>query len=224
MYKMEIWLDTADFGLIETAKQMGILHGVTTNPSIVAKSKLAIEDLLEKILEIQSGPVTAQVTAKDSAKMIEQGIALHQFSNRIVVKVPVTTEGLKAIYSLGQNKIPVMATAVFDSGQVLLAAKAGAAYIAPYFSSICEADPSGVNEFNSMLKLLRYYRLPAKLLAASLKTADQVKECIELGADAVTLNGEVFSAFIDNHEETMERLQKFEKDWKAAKASKKIFL
>lgn len=219
---MEIWLDTADFGLIETAKQMGILHGVTTNPSIVAKSKLAIEDLLEKILAMQSGPVTAQVTAADSAKMIEQGLALSQFSDRIVVKVPVTTEGLKAIYALSQKKIPLMATAVFEPTQVLLAAKAGAAYIAPYFSSICEADPSGVTEFSSMLKLLRHYHLPAKLLAASLKTPEHVRECIELGADAVTINGEVFSAFIENRQETMERLQKFEKDWKGAKASKKI--
>ncbi|MBX7067630.1 MAG: hypothetical protein K1X28_10410 [Parachlamydiales bacterium] len=219
---MEIWLDTADFGLIETAKQMGILHGVTTNPSIVAKSKMAIEDLLEKILSVQSGPVTAQVTATDSAKMIEQGIALNQFSNRIIVKVPVTAEGLKAIHALSQKNIPVMATAIFDPNQVLLAARAGAQYIAPYFSSICESDLSGVNEFNSMLKLLRHYRFPSKLIAASLKSPEQVRECFELGADAVTLNPDVFSAFIENHEETVDRVQKFTKDWKGAKPSKKI--
>lgn len=219
---MEIWLDTADFGLIETATQMGILHGVTTNPSIIAKSKMAIEEVLEKILALQNGPVTAQVTATDSSKIVEQGVFLNKFSDRIFVKVPVTAEGLKAIHALNNKKIPTMATAVFDPNQVLLAARAGAQYIAPYFSSICESDLSGINEFNSMLKLLKYYQFPAKLIAASLHTAEQVRECFELGADAVTLNPEVFSAFIENHEETLNRVQKFAKDWKTAKISKKI--
>jgi transaldolase len=130
---MEIWLDTAELDLVQTAKEMGILHGVTTNPSIIAKSKMGMEDLLEKLLQMQPGPVTAQVTAEEAPEMVKQGSSLRQFSNRIIVKVPVTTEGVKAIYGLKLLQIPVMATAVFDSNQVLLAAKAGAAYNAPYF-------------------------------------------------------------------------------------------
>ncbi len=219
---MEIWLDTADLELIENAKQMGILHGVTTNPSIIAKSKMEMEELLEKILALQSGPLTVQVTANESAKMIEQGKALAQFSDRLIVKVPVTAEGLKAIHALTQNKIPVMATAVFDLNQVLLAARAGATYIAPYFSAICEMDMEGISQFKEMVKLLKEYQYPSKLLAASLKSPEQVRQCAEMGAHAVTLNSEVFSAFVDDHEETMKRIEKFSKDWKTAKERKRL--
>ncbi len=219
---MEIWLDTADFEFIEQAKEMGILHGVTTNPSIVASSNLALEDLLEKILSLQNGPVTAQVTALEAPKMIAQGEALRAFSPRLIVKVPVTAQGLKAIHALTQKKIPVMATAVFDLNQVLLAAKAGATYIAPYFSTICELDMSGIDQFHMMQKLLRGYQYPSKLLAASLKSGEQVRQCLELGVDAVTLNQEVFSSFTEDHEETLSRLEKFEKDWKGATPRKKL--
>ncbi len=219
---MEIWLDTADLALVAEAKQMGILYGVTTNPTIVAKSKMGIEELIEKMLQLQEGPITVQATAQEAPKMIEQGEAIYQFSNRLVVKVPVTVEGLKAIYALSQKKIPVMATAVFDSNQVLLAAKAGATYIAPYFSAICDLDMSGIDQFQAMLKLLKRYQYPSKILAASLKSAEQVRQCMELGTDAVTLNKEVFLSFIANHEETMERLNTFQKDWKTAKERKKL--
>ncbi len=220
--KMEIWLDTADLGLIETVQQMGILYGVTTNPSIIAKSKEPLEDLLEKILQKQSGPVTAQVTGSDAAAMIQQGEALSQFSHRIIVKVPVTCEGLKAVHALAQKKIPTMATAVFDLTQVLLAARAGATYIAPYFSSICEVEQEGAEQLKAMLCLLERYQLPSRLLAASLKSGQQVKQCAEMGIHAVTMNREVFLSFIENHPETMKRLDRFAKDWKMARERRKL--
>lgn len=219
---MEIWLDTAELDLIETAKEMGILHGVTTNPSIVAKSKMGLEELLEKLLQLQIGPVTAQVTAQEAPKMIEQGESLYRFSNRMIVKVPVTREGLKTIHSLSQKKIPVMATAVFDSNQVLLAARAGATYIAPYFSSMCELDMTGLEQFKAMLHLLERYQYPSKILGASLKSAEQVRQCAEMGAHAVTLNKEVFLSFVDNNPETVKRVDKFSKDWKSAKERKSL--
>lgn len=219
---MEIWLDTAEFDLIESAKGMGILHGVTTNPSIVAKSNMQMEDLLGKLLQIQDGPVTAQVTAQDAPKMIEQGESLYRFSNRIMIKVPITKEGLKAIHGLSLKKIPTMATAVFDSNQVLLAARAGATYIAPYFSSICELDMSGMDQFKAMFVLLERYKYPAKLIGASLKSAEQVRQCSELGTHAVTLNKDVFLSFIENNPETLKRVDKFSKDWQTAKARKSL--
>ena len=219
---MEIWLDTADIGLIENAKQMGILYGVTTNPSIVAKSKESLEDLLKNILQKQSGPVTVQATAKEAPKIIQQGEALYQFSNRIMVKVPVTRDGLKAIHALNQKKIPTMATAVFDPNQVLLSASAGATYIAPYFSSICESDMQGPELFKEMHRLLERYKFPSKLIAASLKSAEQVRQCVEIGVRAVTLNGEVFLAFIENHPETLKRVDRFDKDWATAKERKSL--
>jgi len=219
---MEIWLDTAEFELVQYAKEMGILHGVTTNPSIVAKSKMALEELLIRLLEIQSGPVTAQVTVDAAAKMIEQGEALYHFSDRMVVKIPVTQEGIRAIYCLSLKKIPVMATAVFDANQVLLAARAGATYIAPYFSSMCDLDISGFEQFKAMLSLVERYKYTSKILGASLKSAEQVKQCAEMGVHAVTLNKEVFLSFIHNHPETMKKIDKFSKDWKTAKERRSL--
>ncbi len=219
---MEIWLDTSDLELIGKAKEMGILYGVTTNPSIVAKSNESLEGLLEKLLQVQKGPVTAQVTADNAEKMIQQGEALYQFSNRMIVKVPVTKEGLKAIHALTQRQIPTMATAVFDPNQVLLAASAGATYIAPYFSSICESDRDGPQLFKAMQEILDRYKFPSKLLAASLKTGDQVRECAAVGVHAVTLNKDVFLLFINDHPETMKRIDRFAKDWKTVKEGKRL--
>ena len=203
---MEIWLDTANLESISEAESLGVLAGVTTNPTIVAKSSMPIEKLLEKILLRQKGPVTAQVTADQSTQMVTQAKDLFRLSNRIIIKVPVTREGLKAIYLLSQEKIPVMATAIFDTNQVLLSARAGASYIAPYYSRICEAEIDGILAMKEMLKMLHRYQFPAKLIAASLKTPEQVKECAEMGCHAVTLNEKVFAKLIENHPSTMEAI------------------
>lgn len=221
---MEIWLDTVDLPLIEEAVSMGILHGVTTNPSIIAKAKKPLEEILETILAVQKGPVTAQVTAKTAPQMIRQGESLFSFSNRIIVKVPVNSEGLKTIHSLSKSGIPVMATTVFDENQVLLAAKAGAVYIAPYFSRICENDIGGIETVKAMMRLLNRYENRSKLIAASLRTAEQVKECVELGAHAATLNEIVFKALIDEHPMTKLSIQKFLKDWEGAPERRSLLL
>jgi len=219
---MEIWLDTANLSLIEQASKMGILHGVTTNPSIVAKSNLSLEDLLQKIFSLQSGPVTAQVTALNAEEMIRQGKNLHKFSDQIIIKVPTTAEGLKAMRALSQAQIPVMATAIFDINQVLLAAHAKANYIAPYFSRICEDDMNGVNILKGMLSLLSRYSFSSKLIAASLHTAEQVRECCEMGVHAVTLTDKVFCEIIGDHPQTVKSVNKFAKDWKEAKKNKTL--
>lgn len=219
---MEIWLDTIDPSLVQQAAHMGILHGITTNPSLLAKSTKETEELLQALLAAQKGPITVQVTAEDAPRMIEQGEALFQFSSRFFVKVPVTAEGLKAIHALSQKKIPVMATAIFSPTQVLLSARAGAQYVAPCFSTICALDASGIDDFHGMLKLLRRYQYPTKVLAASLKEVDQIRQCMEFGVDAVTLNQNVFTAFLANHEETLKQIQKFSQDWKRAKACKSL--
>ncbi len=198
---MEIWLDTADCELVADAKQMGVLHGVTTH-----------EEVLGKILALQQGPVAVEITAKNSSKMIEQGMALSRLSDRVIVKVPVTVEGLKAIHAFSQQKVPVMASAVFAPNQALLAARAGATYIAPHFSKMCELDMSGIDEFHAMLKLLRHYRYGSKLIAALLNSTEQVRQCLELGADAVSLNKEVFLDFAGDHEETVRHIKQFTKN------------
>ncbi len=219
---MEIWLDTSDLRLIEQSNSLGLLYGVTTNPSIVAKSGLSLEDLLNKVLAAQAGPVTAQVTASEADGMIQQGQTLHQFSDRIIVKVPITTEGLKAIHALEQSQIPTMATAAFSLNQVLLAASAKAQYIAPYFSRICEEDQEGVEIVKTMLRLLNRYNFSSKIIAASLRTPEQIRECCEMGTHAVTLNEKVFHEFIEDHPQTVKSVERFDRDWKEVKKSQSL--
>lgn len=219
---MQIWLDSADVGLIEKARDLGILFGVTTNPSIIAKAEWPLEEVLEKILRLQTGPVTAQVTAPDAAAMIGQAEALHRFSERILIKIPVTQEGLKAIRALAGKKIPTMATAIFDLNQILLAASAGASYVAAYFSRICEEDMNGFESLKQMLRFLNRHHFSSKFMAASLRSAEQVRECADMGADAVTLNEKVFKEFVEDHPMTVQAVDKFTKDWAHAKKRSKL--
>jgi len=212
---MQIWLDTADLPLIEKAQKMGVLYGVTTNPSIVAASKKPLEDLIEQVLQIQKGPMTVQVTASKAAEMIRQAEALHGFSDRIIVKVPATEAGFETIHAIS-GKIPTMATAVFDVNQVLLSAKAGASYIAPYYSRICEADIDGIEAIRAMLGLLKRYGFSAQLLAASLRSPEQVKELAQMGAHAVTLKEDVFMSLIEDNPMTAECIGRFTHDWRQA--------
>lgn len=219
---MQIWLDTTDIPLIEKAMKMGVLYGVTTNPSIVAQDKLPLEDLINALLKIQKGPIAVQVTASDAKTIILQAEALRQFSDRIVVKVPLTEDGLVAIYALSGKKIPTMATAVFDVNQVLLAAKAEASYIAPYYSKICEADIDGIEAIRAMLGLLRRYGFSSQLLAASLRSPEQVKELAEMGAHAVTLKEDVFKGLIENNPLTLQSIHRFDQDWNSAKKRRSL--
>jgi transaldolase len=218
---MEIWLDTANLITVQKAQQMGILHGVTTNPAIAARSKVALEDLLQSLLKAQSGPVTAQVVASLADEMVKQGEALAAFSERIIVKIPVIREGLQAIHTLTQKKIPVMATAVFDINQTLLAARAGATYIAPYFSHICEEDQDGINEMRAMVQMIQHYGYSSKIIAASLRSTEQVRECCTLGIDAVTLNEKLFEEYIEDHPLAIKALARFDREWKTA-ANRKL--
>jgi TalC/MipB family fructose-6-phosphate aldolase len=219
---MEIWLDTSSVQAVQMAQRLGILHGVTTNPSIAAHSGVALDDLLQTLLKAQSGPVTAQVVASKADEMVRQGEALAAVSSRIIVKIPALREGLQAMYILSQKKIPVMATAVFDPSQTLLAARAGAQYIVPYFSHICEADQDGINELRAMVQLLQRYHFSSKILAASLQSTEQVKECCALGVDAVTLNEKLFEEYLEDNPLTVKTMAKFDRDWKGAAARKTL--
>lgn len=219
---MEIWLETSSLNAVQKAQQLGVLHGITTNPSILARCGIAAEELLEQLMKAQTGPVTVQVIATKAAEMIQQGLALSQFSDRIIVKIPVTREGLQAIFQLSQKKIPVMATTVFDPNQALLAARAGANYVMPYFSQICDADQDGINELKTMVNLMRHYGYASKILAATLRSTEHVRECCLLGIDAVALSETLFDEYVCDHPLTIKELKIFDRDWKKAPKSNLI--
>lgn len=206
---MEIWLDTINTDLMKQAEQLGILTGVTTNPAILDQSNSDKEIVLDEILRAQSGPVTAQVTAQDCEGMIEQAHQFLKISKRFIIKIPVTKEGLQAIHLLSRKSIRTMATVIFHPNQALLAAKAGADYVAPYLGRIDESGEDGIEVLYSILMMFENYKFETKLLAASIKTKEQIKLCAELGVHAITLKDAIFNEFIENNILTMQILQKF---------------
>ncbi|MFC2049262.1 transaldolase family protein [Chlamydiota bacterium] len=209
---MDIWLDTIDLGAIKRAASMGLLDGVTTNPTLLSEAKEPAEEVLENLLNHFSGPLAVQVTLRSADEMVEQGKDLRDFSSRIIVKIPVTEEGLVAIQRLSNGDIPVMATAILNPMQALLAAKAGALYLAPYFSYL------GENAL-TVCQTMQRMQLSAKLLIASLKSPEHVIQCAASGFDAITIKGPLFQTCITPPSETLEHLKRFEAAWQAAPPS-----
>lgn len=209
---MQIWLDSINTDLIQKAKKLGVLYGVTTNPSILAKAPNPI-DTLKTLLEIQDGPITVQVVGQNPNVMIRQGLKLHEISPRIIVKVPVTNDGLETIHHLSSLQIKTMATVVFHSHQALLACSAGADYIAPYLSHMQKADPNGIGQLQTMKKMIDYYPLKTQILVASIQNLDQISLCLDMGINAVTLKDQIFIELIQDHELTTQRVELFSKDW-----------
>lgn len=211
---MEFWLDTIDPAAIEYAKDLGLLHGVTTNPAILAQASSPAEDVIEQLLTLFSGPLAVQVTLPSAAEMIEQGKDLYDFSSRIIVKVPVTEEGILAIHRLSYNGIPVMATAIFEPIQAIIAVKAGASYVAPYFSYL------GDQALPVCSTIQRCLIPKSKLLVAALTTPSQVAACAEEGFSAVTLKATLFKQCLISSPQTLEHLSRFNEAWKKAPPSK----
>lgn len=207
---MELWLDTIDFHLIEkTTRQLNLI-GVTTNPSILAKSSLSAKDTISKLLEIQAGMVAVQVTEERADGMINQAMEIASYSSRIIIKVPVNHEGLIAIKALADRNIPTMATAIFEVSQVLLSAMAGSTYAAPYFGRI-PTDNYAI--LQDMLDIIKIYKYPLKIIAAAIKNKEQIVNVAKLGTHAVTIPVEPFKEFIGDLSSTTESLIQFAKNW-----------
>lgn len=211
---MKIWLDTANIQAIEKAHQMGLLFGVTTNPSIVAASGRDFLDLLGQLLSLQNGPVTAQVVADTTAEMVDQARMLHSFSSRLVIKIPATEMGFEAIHTLTKEGISTMATVIFKPHQALLAALAGADYVAPYINRMANAGIDPEKALASMTQMFRQHGLKTKILGASIKTIEQVIMCAEMGIHGVTLSDEMFNKLIADEPLTSHAVQQFAENWK----------
>jgi transaldolase len=211
---MEIWLDTSNVRLVQKAVRHGILCGVTTNPTIIAESGRSTEEVLEDLLHYQEGPVTAQVNAESTAEMVQQGKDLFSFSNRIIVKVPITKSGLEAIHLLSRQGIPTMATVLFSPRQALMASLAGADYLAPYLSRLEKAGEDPWQALQSMVRILANYRLTTKILGASINSVEQVIRCAEIGIYGITVKDEIFEWLVEDHPLTVQGVQKFAEDSK----------
>lgn len=183
---MKFFVDTADVAAIRDLHATGLVDGVTTNPSLIGKSGRDFRDVIVEICEVTDGPVSAEVIATDEAGMLEQGRALAALATNVVVKLPLTLDGLKACRKLTSEGTRTNVTLCFSANQALLAAKAGASYISPFIGRLDDINIDGMDLIQDIRTIYDNYGFETEVLAASIRSANHVKECALIGADVVT--------------------------------------
>lgn len=217
---MQFFIDTADVGEIKKALAMGLCDGVTTNPSLVAKTGRRFSEVLKEITALVPGPVSAEVTAVDYDGMMKEGRHYAKVANNIVVKVPLITEGLRAVRDLTAEGIRTNVTLCFSPVQALLAAKAGATYVSPFVGRLDDVSEDGMALIAQILEIFRNYDFATKVLVASVRHPLHVLESARLGADVATIPFNVIEQ-LARHPLTDIGLKKFLADWeKVPKESK----
>ena len=209
---MKFFVDTADVKDIRDLAETGLLDGVTTNPSLIAKSGGDFKATIKEICKIVEGPVSAEVAATEAAKMIEEGQTLAKIAGNVVVKVPLTWDGLKACRALTQAGIPVNVTLCFNANQALLAAKAGATFISPFIGRLDDIGMDGMELIREIRTIYDNYVFDTEILAASIRTVNHVKEAALAGADVATAPPQVIRELV-KHPLTDKGLAAFLSDW-----------
>ncbi|MDI3298814.1 MAG: fructose-6-phosphate aldolase [Bacillota bacterium] len=209
---MQIFLDTANIDEIRRAAEWGILDGVTTNPTLVAREGVPFFERLREIAAIVDGPVSAEVTATDAAGMIEQGRELAGLAGNIVVKIPIGEEGLRAVRALSREGIRVNVTLIFNANQALLAAKAGATFVSPFAGRLDDIGHDGMAVVRQIREIFRLHNIDTKVLAASIRHPLHVTEAALAGADVATVPFAVLQAMLA-HPLTDRGLERFLRDW-----------
>jgi transaldolase len=213
---MKFFLDGADTGELREALSWGLIDGVTTNPSLLAKTGRPYADVLAEICSLVNGPVSAEVVSTAAPQMLEEGEKLARLHPNIVVKCPITLEGLKATTALSRRGIKVNVTLIFSPGQALAAAKCGASYLSPFVGRLDDIGQDGMAMVEQTLRILRNYNYPAQVLVASLRNPLHVVKAAELGAHVATLPFSVLRQML-NHPLTDIGLERFLADWHASK-------
>jgi transaldolase len=216
---MKIFIDTGNIADIQRLVDIGIIDGITTNPTLLAKEPGDYRENLKKICEIVQGPVSGEVTATDFAGMMNQGHDIAKIHQHMVVKVPLTRDGIKACKALSGERIRVNVTLCFSAAQALLAAKAGASYISPFVGRLDDVATNGMELVREIVAVYDNYDFPTEILVASCRHPIHVVEAAKLGADIATCPPAVIDALF-NHPLTNIGLEKFLKDWEKAQAVK----
>lgn len=209
---MQFFIDTADIREIREAKGMGILDGVTTNPSLIAKTGRDFRSVLEEICKEVDGPISVEVISTDSHGMIGEARDLARMGENIVVKVPMTVEGLKAIRTLSQEGIKTNCTLVFSPIQALLAAKAGATYVSPFVGRLDDISQDGMGLVEQVIQIYDQYGVDTQVIVASVRNPIHVLRAALMGADVVTVPFQVMKQ-LANHPLTEIGLKRFLEDW-----------
>lgn len=209
---MKFFLDTANLKEITEVASWGILDGVTTNPTLISKENMRFKDLIEKICQVVKGPVSVECVSSKAEEMVKEARELAKLDENVVVKIPVSIEGLKATRTLSQEGIKVNMTLIFSPPQALLAAKAGANYVSPFIGRLDDISHDGMSLVEDILYIFQNYGLETEVIVASIRHPRHVVEAALAGADVVTVPYAVMERLI-KHPLTDIGMEKFLKDW-----------
>ena len=214
---MKIFLDTANLKSIRMYNDMGLLDGITTNPTLLSKEGGDPHKTMEEICSIIKGDVSLEVVSTEYSGMMDEGRRLRKYGNNVVVKCPMTPDGLKACKSLTAEGIPVNVTLVFSANQAVLAAKAGAKYVSPFIGRLDDAGQDGMGLIREIDQIFQNYKFKTQLLVASIRHPVHVVDAAKIGADVVTLPPDVLGKML-KHPLTDIGLKNFLADWEKLKA------
>jgi transaldolase len=217
---MKIFLDTADTQELKLGASMGVVDGVTTNPSLVAKTGKKFDDLVKEIVSIVNGPISVETISTDWEGMVKEGREFAKVHPNIVVKVPLTEDGIRATKALSSEKIKVNVTLCFSAPQALLAAKAGATYISPFIGRLDDIGQDGMDLIRSIRRIYTNYNFKTEILAASVRHPAHVLQSAEAGADVATIPFKTLKQLFE-HPLTKSGLEKFLSDWNAYSKNQK---
>jgi len=213
---MKIFLDTANIDSIKKFVDLGIVDGITTNPSLLLKENKDPIDAMKRIVKLVDGPVSLEVVATEYDDIMEESLKLANYGENVVVKIPMTSAGLKAINSLYKKSIKTNVTLIFSANQALLAAKAGATYVSPFIGRLDDIGHDGLTVISDIVQIFSNYDITTQVLVASIRHPIHVMESAKLGADVVTLPPEILQKMI-HHPLTDKGLDIFLADWEKLK-------
>lgn len=209
---MKLFIDTANVDEIRKASEWGVLAGATTNPSLIAKEGRELTEVIKEITAIVDGPISAEVIGLEAAQMVKEGEYLASLSENIVIKVPMTEEGLKAVSILSKKGIKTNVTLVFSANQALLAARAGATYVSPFVGRLDDIGYDGITLISDVHQIFAYHNIDTEIIAASIRHPMHVTAAAKAGSDIATIPYKVFEQMFKNPLTDI-GIQKFIEDW-----------
>ena len=212
---MKFFIDTANFDDIKAAYEMGFIAGVTTNPSLIVKEKRDLHEVIQQIADLVEGPVSAEVIATTAPEMVKEAHELIKLGDNVVIKVPMTAEGLKAVSILSKEGIKTNVTLIFSANQALLAARAGATYVSPFVGRVDDISMDGIQLIEDIAEIFMVHNIATEIIAASVRTPMHMTQCAKAGAHIATVPFNVLQQSL-KHPLTDAGLARFLADWKAA--------
>lgn len=213
---MKFFLDTANIDEIKEINSWGIIEGVTTNPSLIAKEGRAFEEVIDEISKIVDGPVSAEVVSTDAEGMVKEGRILSKIKENVIIKIPMTEEGLKATSILSKENIKTNVTLIFSASQAILAARAGATYVSPFLGRLDDIGVSSKDLIKEISTIFKNYNIETKIIAASVRNTTHIVDSMLAGADIATVPTKVIKQMV-KHPLTDSGLIKFLEDFKDVK-------